>query len=132
MAGMQQAGELSLRPLGDGRTIPRIRQIPHLYNEARGKGMSEGGIMLVDVDGVNPAFRDKVIAMVEGITEPMTFKLSSEKGNAPQSVVFECSEDDPDKVVPFLKSYIKRSELGNIMMFRVTPHGQFMWIPKRS
>ena len=59
--------------------------------------------MLVDVDGVNPAFRDKVIAMVEGITEPMTFKLSSEKGVAAQSVVFECSEEDPDKVVPFLK-----------------------------
>jgi hypothetical protein len=88
--------------------------------------------MLVDVDGVNPAFREKVIAMVEGITEPMTFKLSSEKGVSPQSVVFECSEEDPDKVVPFLKGYIKRSELGNIMMFRVTPHGQFMWIPKRS
>jgi hypothetical protein len=34
--------------------------------------------------------------------------------------------------VPFLKSTLKRSELGNIMMFRVTPHGQYMWIPKRS
>ena len=87
--------------------------------------------MLVDVDGVNPAFRDKVITMVEGITEPMTFKLSSEKGVSPQSVVFECSEEDPDKVVPFLKGFIKKSELGNIMMFRVTPHGQFMWIPRR-
>ena len=88
--------------------------------------------MLVDVDGVNPAFRDKVIAMVEGITEPMTFKLSTEKGNAAQSVVFECSEEDPDKVVPFLKSYIKRSELGNIMMFNVAPFGQAMWMPKRK
>ena len=29
--------------------------------------------MLVDVDGVNPAFRAKVIEIVEGITEPMTF-----------------------------------------------------------
>ena len=87
--------------------------------------------MLVDVDGVNPAFRDKVITMVEGITEPMTFKLSSEKGVSPQSVVFECSEEDPDKVVPFLKGFIKKSELGNVMMFRVTPHGQFMWIPRR-
>jgi hypothetical protein len=47
-------------------------------------------------------------------------------------VVFECSEEDPDKVVPFLKGFIKRSELGSIMMFRVTPHGQFMWIPRRS
>lgn len=88
--------------------------------------------MLVDVDGVNPAFRNQVIEMVEGITEPMTFKLSSEKGTAPQSVVFECSEEDPDKVVPFLKGFIKKSSLGNIMMFRVTPHGQYMWIPKRS
>lgn len=88
--------------------------------------------MLVDVDGVNPAFRDKVIAMVEGITEPMTFKLSTEKGNAAQSVVFECSEEDPDKVVPFLKGTLKRSELGAIMMFRVTPHGQVMWVPKRK
>ena len=88
--------------------------------------------MLVDVDGVNPTFKDKVIALVEGSTEPMTFKLSSEKRTSPQSVVFECSEEDPDKVVPFLKSFIKRSELGNIMMFRVTPHGQYMWIPKRS
>ena len=87
--------------------------------------------MLVDVDGVNPAFRAKVIEIVEGITEPMTFKLSSEKGTSPQSLVFECTEEDPDKVVPFLKGFIKRSELGAIMMFRVTPHGQFMWIPKR-
>ena len=88
--------------------------------------------MLVDVDGVNPAFKNQVIEMVEGITEPMTFKLSSEKGTSPQSVVFECSEEDPDKVVPFLKGFIKKSPLGNIMMFRVTPHGQYMWIPKRS
>ena len=87
--------------------------------------------MLVDVDGVNPAFKDKVIALVEGIEEPMTFKLSPEKGTSPQSLVFECSEEDPDKVVPFLKGFIKRSELGSIMMFRVTPHGQYMWIPKR-
>lgn len=87
--------------------------------------------MLVDVDGVNPAFKDKVIALVEGIAEPMTFKLSTERGTSPQSLVFECSEEDPDKVVPFLKGFIKKSELGPIMMFRVTPHGQFMWIPKR-
>lgn len=88
--------------------------------------------MLVDVDGVNPAFKNKVIEIVEGIQEPMTFTLSTEKGTAPQSIVFECSEEDPDKVVPFLKGTLKRSELGNIMMFRVTPHGQYMWIPKRS
>lgn len=88
--------------------------------------------MLVDVDGVNPAFRAKVIEIVEGIAGPMTFKLSDVKGTAAQSVVFECTEEDPDKVVPFLKSTLKRSELGNIMMFRVTPHGQYMWIPKRS
>lgn len=87
--------------------------------------------MLVDVDGVNPMFRDKVIELVEGIEDPMTFKLSSEKGTSPQSLVFECSEEDPDKVVPFLKGFIKRSELGAVMMFRVTPHGQFMWIPRR-
>jgi len=87
--------------------------------------------MLVDVDGVNPTFRDKVITMVEAIAEPMTFKLTGEKGTSPQSLVFECSEEDPDKVVPFLKGVIKKSELGSIMMFRVTPHGQFMWIPKR-
>ena len=88
--------------------------------------------MLVDVDGVNPAFKAKVIEIVEGIAEPMTFKLTDNKGTSPQSLVFECSEEDPDKVVPFLKGALKRSELGNIMMFRVTPHGQFMWIPKRS
>ena len=87
--------------------------------------------MLVDVDGVNPMFRDKLIELVEGITEPMTFKLSSEKGTSPQSVVFECSEEDPDEVVPFLKGFIKKSELGTIMMFRVTPHGQYLWVPKR-
>ena len=71
--------------------------------------------MLVDVDGVNPAFKTKVIEIVEGIADPMT-----------------CTEEDPDKVVPFLKGTLKKSELGSIMMFRVTPHGQYMWIPKRS
>ncbi len=88
--------------------------------------------MLVDVDGVNPAFRARVIEIVEGISEPMTFKLTDTKGTSPQSIVFESSEEDPDKVVPFLKSTLKRSDLGSIMMFRVTPHGQYMWIPKRS
>ncbi|MDO5118736.1 MAG: hypothetical protein Q4D48_01520 [Coriobacteriales bacterium] len=88
--------------------------------------------MLVDVDGVNPAFRTRVIEIVEGISEPMTFKLTDTKGTSPQSIVFESSEEDPDKVVPFLKSTLKRSDLGSIMMFRVTPHGQYMWIPKRS
>lgn len=87
--------------------------------------------MLVDIDGVNPAFKDKTIEIVEGITEPMTFKLSDVKGTTPQALVFECSEEDPDVVVPFLKSTLKKSELGNIMLFRVTPHGQYMWIPKR-
>ena len=87
--------------------------------------------MLVDVDGVNPMFKDKVIELVEGIEDPMTFKLSPEKGTSPQSLVFECTEEDPDKVVPFLKGFIKESELGAVMMFRVTPHGQFMWIPRR-
>ena len=87
--------------------------------------------MLVDVDGVNPMFKDKVIELVEGIEDPMTFKLSPEKGTSPQSLVFECTEEDPDKVVPFLKGFIKKSELGAVMMFRVTPHGQFMWIPRR-
>lgn len=88
--------------------------------------------MLVDVDGVNPAFKAKVIEIVEGIAEPMTFKLTTEKGTSPQSLVFDCTEEDPDKVVPFLKGTLKKSELGNIMLFRVTPHGQYMWIPKRS
>ena len=87
--------------------------------------------MLVDVDGVNPAFKTKVIEIVEGIADPMTFKLTNEKGTSPQSLVFECTEEDPDKVVPFLKGFIKKSELGAVMMFRVTPHGQFMWIPRR-
>ena len=88
--------------------------------------------MLVDVDGVNPAFKAKVIEIVEGIAEPMTFKLTDNKGTSPQSLVFECTEEDPDKVVPFLKGVLKKSELGSIMMFRVTPHGQYMWIPRRS
>ena len=88
--------------------------------------------MLVDVDGINPAFKAKVIEIVEGIAEPMTFKLTTEKGTSPQSLVFDCTEEDPDKVVPFLKGTLKKSELGNIMLFRVTPHGQYMWIPRRS
>ena len=88
--------------------------------------------MLVDVDGVNPAFKNRVIEIVEGLTDPMSFKLTDNKGTSPQSLVFECTEEDPDKVVPFLKGALKRSELGSIMMFRVTPHGQYMWIPKRS
>lgn len=88
--------------------------------------------MLVDIDGVNPAFKNRTIEIVEGLTGPMSFKITNTKGTSPQSLVFECTEEDPDKVVPFLKSALKKSELGSIMMFRVTPHGQYMWIPKRS
>lgn len=87
--------------------------------------------MLIDVDGVNPSFRDKTIEIVEA-NEAFSPKLSNEKGTSPQSLVFEVSDEfDVDDVVPGLKGWIKKSELGNIMMFRVTPHGQFMWMPKR-
>lgn len=89
--------------------------------------------MLIDIDGVNPGFKDKCVALVESFTEPYTYKLTDIKGNSPQSLVFECSggEEEVDSIVPSLKSKIKHSELGAIMMFRVVPHGQFMWIPKR-
>ena len=76
--------------------------------------------------------KDQQLIAGKGITEPMTFKLTDTKGTSAQSLVFECTEEDPDKVVPFLKGTLKKSELGAIMMFRVTPHGQYMWIPRRS
>ena len=83
--------------------------------------------MLIDVNGVNPAFKDKVVAIVEGIEGPYTFKLTNEKGANPQSMVFECeSDDDPKKVATFLKGAIKKSEVGAVMYFQAVPHGQFM------
>ena len=87
--------------------------------------------MLLNVDGVNPAFKDKTIEIVTSIPEPK-FTLADIPGTPPTSLVFECDDSlDVDDMVPFLKGTRKKSELGNIMMFRVTPHGQYMWIPKR-
>ena len=83
--------------------------------------------MLIDVNGVAPAFKDKVIAVVEGIEGPYTFKLTDQKGTGPQSMVFECdSDDEPKKVAQFLKGAIKKSEVGSVMYFQAVPHGQFM------
>ena len=86
--------------------------------------------MLVSVDGVNASFKDKTIAIVEAIPEPH-FTFTTVKGQKPTSVVFECDSEDENLVIPLVKGTLKKSELGNIMMFRVTPHGQYMWIPKR-
>ena len=83
--------------------------------------------MLIDVNGVAPAFKDKVIEVIQGISEPYTFTLTDKKGTGPQSMVFECdSDDDPKKVATFLKGAIKKSEVGAVMYFQVVPHGQFM------
>lgn len=83
--------------------------------------------MLIDINGVSPAFKDKTIKIVEAIEEPYKFRLTNEKSLNPQSLVFEVdSDDDPKKVATFLKGAIKKSELGNIMYFQAVPHGQFM------
>ena len=88
--------------------------------------------MLLDVDGVNPAFKDKLIAVVEGIESPK-FTRKEVPGTRPTTCVFEVDDSyDVDDMVPLLKSSIKHSEVGAIMMFRVTPHGQVMWVPKRK
>ena len=86
--------------------------------------------MLVSVNGVNAAFKDKVIEIVEGF-DIATFKHTQVKGQMPTSVVFECDSDDENTIIPFVKSSLKKSELGNIMMFQVAPYGQAMWFPKR-
>jgi len=88
--------------------------------------------MLLDVDGINPAFKDKLIEVVEGIAEPK-FTLKELPGTRPTTCVFEVDDSyDVDDMVPFLKGAIKKSAVGAIMMFRVTPHGQVMWVPKRK
>lgn len=89
--------------------------------------------MLVDVNGINVAFRDQLIELVESIENPK-FKLSSTPGRlGPASLVFEVDDsNDIDDVVPLLKGTIKKSELGAIMMFNVAPHGQAMWVPKKK
>ena len=88
--------------------------------------------MLINVDGVNPTFRDRTIEIVTSIPEPK-FTVAEVPGTLPMSVVFECDDSyDVDDMVPLIKGALKKSELGPIMMFRVTPHGQVMWIPKRK
>lgn len=83
--------------------------------------------MLIDVNGVMPMFKDKVINFTESIEAPYTFKLTDMKGNSPQAMVFECdTDDDPKKVAQFLKGAIKKSDFGATLFFQVVPHGQFM------
>lgn len=83
--------------------------------------------MLIDVNGVNPGFKDQVVKIVEGIEGPYIFKLTNQKATSPMGMVFECdSDDDPKAVATFLKGAIKKSELGNVMYFQAVPHGQFM------
>lgn len=86
--------------------------------------------MLVSVNGVNPAFRDKVIEIVEGF-DIAHFEHTEVKGQMATSVVFECDSDDENTIVPYVKSSLKKSEIGSIMMFQVAPYGQAMWFPKR-
>lgn len=92
--------------------------------------VSKGDIMLVSVDGVNAAFKDRTIEIVEAIPG-FGFKHTEVKGQKPTSVVFECESDDDNTIIPLVKGTLKKSELGNIMMFRVVPYGQIMWFPKR-
>ena len=86
--------------------------------------------MLVSVNGINPAFKDKLIALVEGF-DFANFTYTQVKGQMPTSCVFECDNDDENFIIPQVKGSIKKSELGNIMMFNVAPFGQAMWMPKR-
>lgn len=86
--------------------------------------------MLVSVDGVNGAFKDRVIEIVEGM-DVANFKYTTVKGQMATSVVFECDSDDENLIIPTVKSTLKKSDIGNIMMFRVVPYGQIMWFPKR-
>lgn len=90
-------------------------------------GTEEEDDMLIDMNGISPAFKDKTIQIVEALDGPYKFKLSNEKGRTPQTLVFEVdSDDDPTAVAKYLKGAIKKSELGNIMYFQAVPHGQFM------
>ena len=83
--------------------------------------------MLIDVNGVMPMFKDKVIQYAEAIDGPYTFKLTDQKGSGPQSMVFECeTDDDPKKVAQFLKGAIKKAPFGASLFFQVVPHGQYM------
>lgn len=88
--------------------------------------------LLINVDGVNAAFKDQTIEIVEGIPE-VDFKLVTIPGTPATSLVFSCdAHNDIDEMVPLIKGTLKKSELGGIMLFRVTPHGELMWQPKRK
>ena len=86
--------------------------------------------MLVSVDGVNDAFKARVIEIVEGM-DVANFKHTTVKGQMATSVVFECDSDDENLIIPTVKSTLKKSDIGSIMMFRVVPYAQIMWFPKK-
>ena len=87
--------------------------------------------MLVSVNGVNPAFKNQVIEIVEGF-DFANFKHTTVKGQMATSVVFECDSEDENAIFPAVKSGLKRSEIGSLMMFNVAPYGQAMWMPKKK
>jgi hypothetical protein len=86
--------------------------------------------MLVSVNGVNPAFKNQVISIVEGF-DFANFKNTTVKGQMTTSVVFECDSNDENLIIPAVKKGLKSSEIGSLMMFNVAPYGQPMWIPKK-
>ena len=86
--------------------------------------------MLVSINGVNPGFKDQLIEMVEGF-DFANFTYTQVKGQMATSVVFECDNDDENFIIPTVKSSIKKTDLGAIMMFNVAPFGQAMWMPKK-
>lgn len=79
--------------------------------------------MKMNVEGIAPFAKDRVIAIVEGIQTPAFRYLPNEKVNF-STLVFETDSEEAEAAKAAVKKAIKSSELGKLIVFRVVPAGK--------
>lgn len=77
--------------------------------------------MKVNVEGIAPNLKGKVVEIVESIS-PVKFTHLPNEGNMMQ-LVFEVEDGDVDMYIGLIKRAIMTSELGTMTVFRVVPNG---------
>lgn len=85
--------------------------------------------MKINVEGIAPRFKDRIIEIVEGIDTLKCIYLPKEN-TMPTTLVFEVEGEDLDDSIDIMKGAIKKSDIGRIINFRVIPSGELYYFRK--
>jgi len=85
--------------------------------------------MKINVEGVNPIFKKKIIDTVEKI-DGLNCRYLDGASSVITTVVFEVQSEDTDYCIATIKKAIKNTEEGKMMLFRVIPNGSIVYFHK--